>query len=103
MFKNLTKDQDNIIAGKVIEWGNLMFIALTAAQFITPSNTSTQGLFLVLIGYFSLVFAYAFALWLMKRGGEKKALPVPDPTSWCRVDAAGATAPISLNRKETEE
>ena len=69
MISNLTHNQKEQIAGKIMDWGNLVFIGLTISQFF-PGPFEPQAIVFIIFGYMSLIAAYLFALWLMKGGGK---------------------------------
>lgn len=70
MFTDLTKNQREKLAEKVMDWGNLVFVGLTVAQFV-PGPFNPQAVIFIIFGYISLITAYFVALRLM-RGGDKQ-------------------------------
>jgi hypothetical protein len=70
MLKNLTKKQRQLLAGKIMDWGNLAFVGLTISQFI-PGPFDPQAVIFVVYGCMCLASAYLFALWLTEGGDQK--------------------------------
>jgi len=71
MGKRLSGEQLNILAEKLMEWGNLIFIGLVIAQFV-PGTASFQWSFFI-SGCIGILMAYLFGIFLMKmKGGETR-------------------------------
>ncbi len=70
MISRLSREQRNVIAEKLMDWGNLVFTGLVVAQFV-PGVASFHWSFFFL-GLLGIVMAYITGIFLMKmRGGEK--------------------------------
>lgn len=71
MTTRLLKGDRNVIAGKLMDWGNLAFTGLVIAQF-APGATSFEWQF-VFAGSLAMVIAYVSGILLMKtKGGENQ-------------------------------
>jgi predicted permease len=71
MTRRLSKEQRDSLAGKLMDWGNLVFTGLVIAQF-APGATSFQWFF-IFTGSLVMVIAYISGILLMKtKGGEKE-------------------------------
>lgn len=68
MFHDLSSDQRQRLAEKIMDWGNLVFTGLAIAQFVPGVNFNLQTIILVIFGYLSLIAAYSIALKVMKGG-----------------------------------
>ncbi len=66
MLINLSQKQKDELAKKLMEWGNLVFVGLTIAQFV-PGSFNTQAALFILYGYFVWIIAYITALLLLRR------------------------------------
>ena len=66
MDGGLTDDQRNTVAGKIMEWGNLLFAGLVVSQGLSQSINYSA----TLLGTVGLLFAYFLASRVM-RGGAK--------------------------------
>ena len=65
----LTKEQTNLVAEKIMEWGNLIFTGLVIAQFV-PGVASFQWQFFI-AGLLGIMVAYISGIFLMKfKGGD---------------------------------
>jgi hypothetical protein len=70
MTRRLSKEQREVVAEKIMDWGNLVFTGLVIAQLV-PGTTSFQWQFF-LAGSFGVVAAYISGILLMTmKGGEK--------------------------------
>jgi hypothetical protein len=67
MADELTKTQIGIISEKLMDWGNLVFIALAIGQFVPGSAPFRTTLFF--LGVVGMIGAYATAYYLMKKRG----------------------------------
>ena len=67
--KQITKNQREKFAEKILEWGNLVFVGLVIAQIVP--ETDPFRLHVAIIGVISFTSAYLTALFIMKGGGEK--------------------------------
>ena len=69
MRRKLSKQQRSILAEKLMDWGNLVFVGLVIGQFV-PSRTSIQWGF-IFAGMLGIILAYfmSMMLLLIKRGG----------------------------------
>ncbi len=71
MTRKLSVEQRNVLAGQLMDWGNLVFTGLVIAQFV-PGAISFQWLF-IFAGTLVMVIAYISGILLMKtKGGEKE-------------------------------
>jgi hypothetical protein len=68
MAKKLTSGRRDLVAEKMMEWGNLVFTGLVIAQFV-PGPLS--DLSLVVAGIVSLAAAYSIAIRVMRGGGSR--------------------------------
>ncbi len=66
MLVKLNQKQKDELAPKLMEWGNLVFVGLTIAQFV-PGPFNTQSALFILYGYFVWITAYIAALLLLRR------------------------------------
>jgi hypothetical protein len=66
MAKRLTANQRTLVAEKILEWGNLVFVGLVIAQFV-PGPLS--DFYLVIAGIGSIAGAYWIGLRIMRGGG----------------------------------
>jgi hypothetical protein len=70
MTRRLSKEQREVVAEKIMDWGNLVFTGLVIAQLV-PGSTPFQWLFFF-AGSFGVVTAYISGILLMTaKGGEK--------------------------------
>ena len=70
MTRRLSKEQREVIAEKIMDWGNLVFTGLVIAQLV-PGTTPFQWQFF-LVGLFGVVTAYISGILLMTmKGGER--------------------------------
>lgn len=68
-MSKLSKEQSNLLAEKIMEWGNLVFTGLVIAQFV-PGTNSVQWTFF-LVGCLGIGMAYLSGIFLMKmKGGD---------------------------------
>ena len=67
MTRGLSKNQRSIVAEKVMEWGNLVFIGLVIAQLV-PEISPFKVMFF-LLGVTGIISAYIIAYFLLM-GGE---------------------------------
>ncbi len=69
MARKLIREQRNVIAEKLMDWGNLVFTGLVIAQFV-PGNTTFKW-WLFIAGLLGIGLAYIFGIMLMKtKGGD---------------------------------
>ena len=64
MIGELTNKQRSLIADKVIDWGNYMFVGLVIAQLVP--GTSPFQLLLFLLGVLGMAGAYLIGYLLLK-------------------------------------
>lgn len=69
MFRKLSHEQRNVVAEKLMEWGNLVFVGLVIAQFVPPTTFIQWGL--LVVGLLGMITGYVGGYFLMKwKGGD---------------------------------
>ena len=68
MVKQLKPEQRDRVAGKLMGWGNLVFVGLVVAQIVPATNNFRLGV--AFAGFSCIATAYFFAF-LILRGGDE--------------------------------
>jgi hypothetical protein len=69
--RRLSKAQKDLVASKIMEWGNLVFIGLVIAQLVPVFPETRMNYLLIILGLLTVGGAYFFAWQIMKGGGKK--------------------------------
>ncbi|MBL8049635.1 MAG: hypothetical protein JNM46_00295 [Anaerolineales bacterium] len=70
MIRKLTREERTVLAEKLMDWGNHVFIGLVIAQFV-PGASPFRFHFLVM-GIVGMLMGYISGLMLMKtKGGDQ--------------------------------
>ena len=64
MIGELTNKQRSLIADKVMDWGNYMFVGMVIGQLVPGTSQLQIGLYL--LGILGIGSAYIMGFWLMK-------------------------------------